>query len=164
MISLMVAHDPNRVMGVNNDLPWHIPEDLNYFKETTMGKAMIMGRKTYESIGRPLPGRLSIVITRDASYTAVEGVVIVHTLQEAIKQAQAYAEEAMIIGGAEIFDLSMKLADRLYITEIHEEFAGDTFFPTYEEGWQLVSETEVMTSKTGTTFSYLVYDKITRGK
>lgn len=161
MISLMVAHDPNRVMGINNDLPWHIPEDLQYFKAKTMGKAMVMGRKTYESIGRPLPGRLSIVITRDPSYTAVEGVVIVHDLNEAIQKAQDYAEEVMVIGGAEIFKLSMDIADRLYITEIHESFDGDTFFPPYNEGWQLKEETEKMTSKTGTTFSYLIYDKAT---
>ncbi len=160
MISLMVAHDPNRVMGLNNDLPWYIPEDLKYFKETTMGKAMVMGRKTYESIGRPLPGRLSIVVTRDRSYEAVEGVIVVHDLQEAIVRAKDYAEEVMIIGGAEIFELSMALADRLYITEIHEEFDGDTFFPSYQEGWAKTSETAVMTSKTGTTFTYLIYDKI----
>lgn len=160
MISLMVAHDPNRVIGLNNNLPWHIPEDLKYFKETTMGKAMVMGRKTYESIGSPLPGRLSIVVTRDKTYEAVEGVVIVHTLQDAIEQALAYAEEAMIIGGAEIFELSMDLADRLYITEIHEQFEGDTFFPIYNEGWEKVSQTDVLTSKTGLTFSYLIYDKI----
>lgn len=160
MISLMVAHDPNRVIGLNNNLPWHIPEDLKYFKETTMGKAMVMGRKTYESIGSPLPGRLSIVVTRDKTYEAVEGVVIVHTLQDAIEQALAYAEEAMIIGGAEIFELSMDLADRLYITEIHEQFEGDTFFPFYNEGWEKVSQTDVLTSKTGLTFSYLIYDKI----
>lgn len=159
MISLMVAHDPNRVIGVNNDLPWHIPEDLQYFKEKTMGKAMIMGRKTYESIGRPLPGRLSIVVTRDPSYPAVEGVVVVHDLNEAIEKASAYAEEVMIIGGAEIFKLSLAIADRLYITEIHEAYDGDTFFPAYDEGWQLTEKTAVMTSKTGTTFTYLIYDK-----
>lgn len=159
MISLMVAHDPNRVMGINNDLPWHIPEDLQYFKAKTMGKAMVMGRKTYESIGRPLPGRLSIVITRDPAYTAAEGVVIVHDLNEAIERAKKYADEVMIIGGAEIFKLSMEIADRLYITEIHEEFDGDTFFPTYDKDWILTEETAVMTSKTGTTFSYLIYDK-----
>ena len=159
MISLMVAHDPNRVMGVNNDLPWHIPEDLKYFKEQTMGKAMVMGRKTYESIGRPLPGRLSIVITRNPAYKAAPGVVVVTDLNEAVQKAKEYADEVMIIGGAEIFKLSMAIADRLYITEIHETFDGDTFFPEYDEGWQLKETTEVMTSKTGTTFSYLIYDK-----
>lgn len=159
MISLMVAHDPDRVMGLNNDLPWHIPEDLAYFKEKTMGKAMVMGRKTYESIGRPLPGRLSIVVTRNKEFSAADGVVVVHDLEEAIEKASAHAEEVMIIGGAEIFKLSMEVADRLYITEIGQHFEGDTFFPEYHSGWQLTEKTEVMTSKNGTTFSYLVYDK-----
>lgn len=158
MISLIVAHDPDRVIGANNDLPWHIPEDLKYFKEKTMGKAMVMGRKTYESIGRPLPGRLSVVVTRNDAYSA-EGVVVANDLNEAIKKAQAYADEVMIIGGAEIFKLSMDIADRLYITEIHEYYDGDTFFPKYREGWKLTSKTETMTSKNGTTYSYLIYDK-----
>ncbi|AOV07687.1 dihydrofolate reductase [Sporosarcina ureilytica] len=158
MISLMVAHDPNRVIGINNDLPWHIPEDLKYFKEKTMGKAMVMGRKTYESIGRPLPGRLSIVVTRNKSYSA-EGVVVAHELDEAIQKAKEYADEVMIIGGAEIFKLMMDIADRLYITEVHEHFKGDTFFPEYTDGWRLTDKSEVMTSKNGTTFSYLIYDK-----
>lgn len=158
MISLMVAHDPNGVMGVNNDLPWHIPEDLKYFKETTMGKAMVMGRKTYESIGRPLPGRLNIVITRNPDYQA-EGVEVVQSLDKAIEIAREYAEEVMIIGGAEIFKLSMPLADRLYITEVHKEYDGDTFFPSYQEDWEVIKKTDQMTSKTGTTFTYLVYER-----
>ncbi len=158
MISLMVAHDPNGVMGVNNDLPWHIPEDLKYFKETTMGKAMVMGRKTYESIGRPLPGRLNIVITRNPDYQA-EGVTVVQTLDEAIQIARDYAEEVMIIGGAEIFKLSLNVADRLYITEVHEEYEGDTFFPPYKNDWEVVKQTEKMTSISGTTFTYLVYER-----
>ena len=159
MISLMVAHDPNRVIGINNDLPWHIPEDLAYFKKTTMGKAIIMGRKTYESIGRPLPGRLSIILTRNKDYKTDPGVVIVHTLEDALTEARAYAEEVMIIGGAEIFKLSMDVANRLYITKIEEAFDGDTFFPAYDEGWTLIEETEIITSKTGTQFSYLTYVK-----
>lgn len=159
MISLMVAHDPNRVIGLNNDLPWHIPEDLAYFKETTMGKAMVMGRKTYESIGRPLPGRESIVITRNKDFTA-EGVVVVHDIEEAIKQAKEYAEEVMIIGGAEIFRMTLDIADRLYITLIKNEYEGDTFFPSYGPEWKLISTTEEMISKNGATFSYLVYEKI----
>lgn len=159
MISLMVAHDKNRVIGLNNDMPWHIPEDLAYFKEKTMGKAMVMGRKTYESIGRPLPGRQSIVLTRNKDFAA-EGTVVVHELTEAIEQAGKYAEEVMIIGGAEIFSMTLDIADRLYITLIQSEYEGDTFFPSYGPEWQLVSTTEEMTSKNGTVFSYLVYDKI----
>lgn len=159
MISLLVAHDPNRVIGLNNDLPWHVPEDLAYFKEMSMGKAMVMGRKTYESIGRPLPGRLSVVVTRNEDFTAAEGVVVVHDLQEAIRQAEAYAKEVMIIGGAEIFRITMDIADRLYITLIDQEFEGDTFFPEYGSEWKLVKSSEKKVSKTGVPFTYLVYEK-----
>lgn len=158
MISLIVAHDPKRVIGKNNDLPWHLPEDLAYFKKMTMGKAMVMGRKTYESIGRPLPGRLSIVITRDPDYTA-EGVVVVNNLDDGIKKAKEYAPEAMIIGGAEIFNLVLDVADRLYITLIHSEFEGDTFFPAYENDWELNSTSDEIISKNGTAFVYQIYDK-----
>ncbi len=158
MISLIVAHDPNRVIGKNNELPWHLPEDLAYFKRMTMGKAMVMGRKTYESIGRPLPGRLSIVVTRDPDYSA-EGVVIVNSLDEGIEKAKEYAPEVMIIGGAEIFNLVMDIADRLYITLIQSEFEGDTFFPAYEDEWVLKSTSEEIISKNGTSFVYQIYDK-----
>ena len=146
MISLIVAHDPDRVIGKDNELPWHLPEDLAYFKKMTMGKAMVMGRKTYESIGRPLPGRLSIVVTRDPDYTA-EGVVVVNDLDEGIEKAKEYAPEVMIIGGAEIFNLVLDIADRLYITLIQSEFEGDTFFPEYEDEWVLKSTSEEILSK-----------------
>ena len=158
MISLIVAHDPNLVIGKDNELPWHLPEDLAYFKKMTMGKAMVMGRKTYESIGRPLPGRLSIVITRDPNYKA-EGVVVVNNLDEGIEKAKEYASEAMIIGGAEIFNLVMGVADRLYITLIQSEFEGDTFFPAYKDDWELKSTSDEIISKNGTAFVYQIYDK-----
>ena len=158
MISLIVAHDPNLVIGKDNELPWHLPEDLAYFKKMTMGKAMVMGRKTYESIGRPLPGRLSIVITRDPNYKA-EGVVVVNNLDEGIEKAKEYASEAMIIGGAEIFNLVMGVADRLYITLIQSEFEGDTFFPAYTDDWELKSTSDEIISKNGTAFVYQIYDK-----
>lgn len=158
MISLLVAHDPNRVIGVNNELPWHIPEELAYFKRVSMGKAMIMGRKTYESIGRPLPGRLNIVLTRDKEYAA-EGVVVVHSLQEAIAEAQSFSEEVMIIGGAEIFRMAMEIANRLYITFIKKHFEGDTFFPAYGSEWNLVSASEDNYSVDGIPYSYLVYER-----
>lgn len=158
MISLLVAHDLNRVIGVNNDLPWHIPEELAYFKKVSMGKAMIMGRKTYESIGRPLPGRLNVIITRNEEYTA-EGAVIVHDLQEAIEKAKSFSDEIMIIGGAEIFRLAIGIADRLYITLIQNHFEGDTFFPSYGSEWHLVSTSEDHFSKEGIPYTYLVYDR-----
>lgn len=128
MISLIVAHDNNRVIGYENAMPWHLPGDLQYFKEQTMGKPMIMGRKTFESIGRPLPGRRNIVITRNRDYEA-EGIEVVYSLDEALQLAQG-AEEIMIIGGQQIFTESLPIADRLYITHIDHEFVGDTYFPS----------------------------------
>lgn len=158
MISLLVAHDPNRVIGANNDLPWHIPEDLAYFKKMTMGKAMVMGRKTYESIGKPLPGRLNIVVTRNKDFSA-EGVVVVHDLHEAIEQAKEYHDEVMIIGGSEIFRLTLGMADRLYITFIQQAFSGNTYFPAYSDDWKLISTSEEKKSKEGTPFSFLIYER-----
>ncbi len=158
MISLLVAHDPDRVIGVDNELPWHIPEDLAYFKKMSMGKAMVMGRKTYESIGRPLPGRLSIIVTRNEEYSA-EGAVVVHNVHEAIASAKEFSDEVMIIGGAEIFRMTMGIADRLYITYIQKPFKGDTFFPVYGPEWNLISASEDHITKEGIPYSFLVYER-----
>lgn len=158
MISLLVAHDPDRVIGLNNELPWRIPEELAYFKKVSMGKAIVMGRKTFESIGRPLPGRLNIVVTRNQDYEA-EGIVVVHDLDEAIVKAKEYADEVMIIGGSEIFRLAMGVADRLYITLIQKHFEGDTFFPIYGDEWKLVSISEDFESKDGIPYAFLIYEK-----
>jgi dihydrofolate reductase len=135
-LTMIWAMSRNRTIGRNNALPWHLPEDMKYFKRVTMGKPIIMGRKTWESIGRPLPGRSNIVITRDPSYTA-EGVKIVRTLEEAISLAQSIAlidgaEEAVVIGGAQIYALALPLADRLYMTQVHAEVEGDAFFPQFD--------------------------------
>lgn len=156
MISLIVALDKNRVIGLNNAMPWHLPGELQYFKETTMGKPIIMGRKTFESIGRPLPGRRNIVITRNAQYDA-EGIELAYSLEEAIKLA-GDVEETMIIGGQQIFTESLPLADRLYITEIDYAFEGDTYFPAYE-GWQKVSCQQPIQTPDGYTFQYCIYEK-----
>lgn len=158
MISLIVAHDIDRVIGKENDLPWRIPEDLAYFKKMTMGKPMIMGRKTFDSIGKPLPGRQSIVVTRNKNY-AQEGVIVTHTLKEAIEVAKQYADEVMIIGGAEIFSLGLGIANRLYVTFINKHFEGDVYFPMYGTEWKLASTSEEQQSTSGTPFSYLVYEK-----
>lgn len=158
MISLLVAHDPDHVIGKNNELPWHIPEDLAYFKKMSMGKAMVMGRKTFESIGRPLPGRLSIIVTRNETYTA-EGAVVVHDLKEAISKGQEFSNEVMIIGGAEIFRTTMEIADRLYITAIQSKFEGDTFFPAYGPEWKLISTSEDHITEDGIPYSFLVYER-----
>ena len=156
MISLIVALDKNRVIGLNNGMPWHLPGELQYFKEMTMGKPIIMGRKTFESIGRPLPGRRNIVITRNPQYGA-EGIELALSLEEAIKIA-GDVEEIMIIGGQQIFTESLPLADRLYITEIDHEFEGDTYLPSYE-GWQKVSCQERIQTPYGYTFQYCIYEK-----
>ena len=130
-ISVIVAMAANRVIGHENRLPWHLPADLKHFKATTLGKPVVMGRRTWESIGRPLRGRNNIVITRDTAYTA-EGCVVVHSLDEAIRAA-GEAAEVMIIGGAGLYRQALSLADTLYLTLIHGEFAGDTHFPQWRQ-------------------------------
>lgn len=145
MISFILAMDNNRVIGKDNDLPWHIPADLQYFKRVTMGKPIIMGRKTYESIGRPLPGRENIVVTRDKSYEA-PGCTVIHDIQDVVKLAMERSsndnqDEMFVIGGAELFKLTFPYASRLYLTEIDHEFEGDTFFPPINESeWYIVSK------------------------
>lgn len=140
-LSLIVAMAQNRVIGINNNLPWHLSEDLKYFKRVTMGKAIIMGRKTYESIGKPLPGRTNIVVTRNEDYIA-DGIKVVHSLDEAIKLSENIAliddsEEAMVIGGAELYQQALVKADRIYLTEVHAEVQGDAYFPEFNrDEWQ----------------------------
>ena len=158
MISFIVVHDLNRVIGQNNKMPWHIPNELAYFKEKTMGKAIVMGRSTFESIGRPLPGRLNIVITRNTSYE-VEGVTVVHSIEEAIEAANNHHEEVMIIGGEQIFKEVLPYADLLYITLIEHEFEGDTFFPSYEQEWEVISTSEQHTTDSGIKYTYMLYKR-----
>lgn len=157
MISLIVAHDTNYVIGYENGMPWHLPGDLKYFKEKTMGKPMIMGRKTFESIGRPLPGRRNIVITRDENYQA-NGIEVVTSLEGALALA-GDVPEIMIIGGEQIFRLSMDIADRLYITKINHSFNGDTYFPNYEQDFVQVSSAEPETAPDGYTFQYEIFER-----
>jgi len=141
-LALIWAMSRNRVIGRNNALPWHLPEDLRYFKHVTMGKPIIMGRKTWESIGRPLPGRTNIVITRAADYAVPEGVRVVNSLDAAINLAEKICliegiDEALVIGGAEIYAQALPKADRLYLTQVHAEVAGDAYFPEIDlEQWQ----------------------------
>lgn len=132
-LSMIVAQAQNRVIGRQNKLPWYLPGDLKYFKQVTMGKSVIMGRKTYESIGKPLPGRLNVVITRDTSYQ-LEGAKVVHSLAEAVdlSESQAFidgADEAMVIGGEQIYAQALPLVERLYVTQVHADVEGDAFFP-----------------------------------
>jgi dihydrofolate reductase len=158
MISFVVAMDENRAIGKDNDLPWYLPNDLKHFKKTTMGKPIVMGRKTYESIGKPLPGRENIVVTRDQSYEA-EGTTIVHSVDEVL---QINAEEVCVIGGSEIFKQFLPVADRLYITEIHHTFEADTYFPELNDNeWKEVSRTEgIIDEKNKYPHEFVVYEKI----
>jgi len=161
MISLIVAHDKNRVIGYKKGMPWHLPGELQYFKEKTMGKPMIMGRKTFESIGRPLPGRRNIVITRNTDYEA-EGIEIVSSLEEALDLV-GNEKEVMIIGGEQIFRMSLDIADRLYITYINHEFPGDTYFPEYDDKeWELVSQQDPIHTNEGFTYEYLIFDRVNK--
>lgn len=139
ILSMIVAHANNRIIGKDNDMPWHLPADLAYFKKITLGKPVVMGRKTYESIGRPLPGRQNIVISRDANYKA-DGITTVTSVEKALKQA-GNVEEVMVIGGGAIYQHCLPAADRLYITHINAEIEGDTQFPEYniESDWTLIN-------------------------
>lgn len=138
ILSLIVAMDKNRVIGYQNQLPWHLSADLRHFKAVTMGKPIIMGRKTFDSIGRTLPGRRNIIITRNRKYNA-EGADIFYSLEEALNAVQDI-EEIMIIGGATIFNEALPIASRIYLTHIDYAFLGDTFFPEItKHQWDEVS-------------------------
>jgi dihydrofolate reductase len=131
-LSLIVAMDDNRLIGSNNDLPWQMPADLAYFKRITMGKPIIMGRKTFASIGRPLPGRRNIVVTRDSGFRAT-GCEITNGIKAALSLCSD-TEEVMLIGGASLYQQTIGQATRLYITRIHHNFEGDTWFPEIDLG------------------------------
>jgi dihydrofolate reductase len=135
IVSMIAALANNRVIGLDNKMPWHLPAELQLFKRATLGKPIVMGRNTFESIGRPLPGRLNIVLSRQTDYQP-EGVTVVATLAEAVIAA-GDVEELMIIGGATIYNQCLAAADRLYLTHIELTTAGDTWFPDYEQyNWQ----------------------------
>ncbi len=143
MISLIVAMSENRVIGKDGTLPWHLPGDLAHFKKTTMGRPVIMGRKTFESMKGPLPGRVNIVVTRNHTYRP-EGAIAVHDLRDAIKRAEELASdggELFILGGAEIYRQVLPLADRMYITHVHTTVEGDTYFPEFDAShWRITEE------------------------
>lgn len=126
-IAAILAMSENRVIGKDNRLPWHLPADLQHFKEITMGKPIIMGRRTYESIGKPLPGRCNVIVSADTTFQAC-GCVVARSIETALS-AVSYSNEVMVIGGALIFQQMLPLIQRLYLTVIHHVFNGDTFFP-----------------------------------
>ncbi len=164
-LALIWAMANNRTIGRNNDLPWRLPEDLKYFKRTTLGKPIIMGRKTWDSIGKPLPGRTSIVISRDPTFT-LAGAKVAGTLQAAIELAKAEVsdeenEEAMVIGGAEIFALALPMADRLYLTQVHADVEGDVFFPDFDtNAWREIAREKFSASDANPyDYSFIVLDR-----
>jgi len=140
-VSLIVAATRNQVIGRDNQMPWHLPADLRYFKQRTLGKPIIMGRKTWESLGRPLPGRLNIVVTRQTDI-ALEGAEVFADLQAAIARGQEWAceqgvDEVMVIGGGQLYQQALALTQRVYLTRIDLELEGDTFFPVLDaQQWQ----------------------------
>ena len=140
-VSLIVAMAKNRVIGINNTLPWHLPADLKHFRTLTMGHHIVMGRKTFDSIGKPLPGRTSVVVTRNRDLQ-IGGCTVVHSLEQAIA-ACAGDDEIFVVGGAEFYAQALVIADKLYLTEIHKDVTGDAHFPAidYDE-WQEMSREE----------------------
>jgi len=160
MISLIWAMDDNRVIGHNNALPWHIPEDLKFFKKVTMGKPIAMGRKTWDSIGRPLPGRENIVITRNQSFTC-DSCTVLNSVDALVENSKVKMDEIFVIGGEEIFKLVLPFANRLYITRIHAEFEGDTYFPPLNmDEWKLLSkEKGINEEKHPFDYDFEIYDR-----
>ena len=159
MINLIAAVSKNWVIGNNNSLIWKLPADLRRFKEITSGHPVIMGRKTYESIGRPLPNRRNIIITRDENYT-VSGCEITHSLTDALDLVKD--SEVFIIGGGEIYQQSMSIADRIYLTVVHEDFNGDTYFPEIGDEWIKVKrEDHQPDEKNQYKYSFIDYEKYT---
>ncbi|MCP4440512.1 MAG: dihydrofolate reductase [Aureispira sp.] len=162
-IAAIVGVGHNNVIGKNNDMPWHLPADLKYFKRTTLGHHIIMGRKNYEAIGRPLPKRTNVIITHNTDYTA-EGCTVVNSITSALELAKENGDsEAFIIGGGQIYWLSIPMLDRLYITEIDVEVPdGDVFFPEIDfSEWKLVSsEAHSKDEKNKYDYTFKVYDRI----
>ncbi|MDP3743206.1 MAG: dihydrofolate reductase [Methylotenera sp.] len=156
-LSIIVATANNDVIGVNNTLPWHLPEDLKRFRALTTGHHIIMGRRTYESLGRLLPNRTTVIVTRNKDYK-IEGALTANSLEAAMALCKGDAEP-FLIGGAELYQHGLTLATRLYITRVHAEFAGDVFFPAVDfNHWQLVEKKDHL-SGGGLEYSDLIYDR-----
>jgi len=140
-IMIIAALDENRVIGNKGQIPWHLPEDFKHFKETTKGHAVIMGRKTFVSIGKPLPQRLNMVLTRDADFETTPDVVVCGSLEEAIAAAKnAGKEKAFIIGGANVYEQSLNVADQMILSHVPGKHEGDAFFPQWGNEWKVVEE------------------------
>ncbi len=156
-IYLVAAVASNGIIGANGRLPWHFPEELKHFKEVTLGHPVIMGRRTWESLKGPLPGRKNIVVTRTAGYRAA-GATVVDSLEAALA-VSAGAPKAMVIGGQQLFAESLPVAAGLELTEIHRDYAGDTWFPEYDRSKWKEKKREARTAGDGTRFDYVLYEK-----
>jgi len=164
--SMIVAMAENRVIGINNNLPWYLPNDLKYFKQVTMGKPILMGRKTYESIGKPLPGRTNIVLTRDKNWSA-EGVKAVNEIEQAFQLAGSVLaidgkDEMMVIGGDQIYQSTLAEIDRIYLTKVHAEVNGDAYFPELDWAqWKEVGREDFEAEGPNPyDYSFIVLDRI----
>src|SRR5690554_6255848 len=158
LIQIVVAYARNRVIGRDNGLPWRLPADLAHFKRNTLGKPIIMGRKTWESLGRPLPGRLNIVISRNKAYAAT-GATVVASLQEALACCEAAdAAHACVIGGQAIFAAALPVANTVIATEIHAEIEGDTWFPSLPAGWR-ETRREPQPEENGLRYDFVTYER-----
>jgi dihydrofolate reductase len=156
MIKIIVAISKNRVIGDSNKLIWHLPADLKRFKEITTGHPIVMGRKTFQSIGRPLPNRRNIIITRDDSYE-VEGCEIVNSIEEAMLLT---GSDCFIIGGGEIYKQTLNLSDKIYMTVVDEEFEGDTTFPDLSSDWYISKKEDFLSDeKNPHNYSFISYEK-----
>ena len=159
-ISICVAMAENRVIGINNKMPWHLSADLQNFKKITMGKPILMGRKTFESIGRPLPGRKNIIVSRNQDYQQ-PGCEVHHSIDMALKSCTGN-EEIMIIGGSALYQSSLPLATHLYLTLIHDVFPGDTFFPAFNwSEWQEIDRQDISNDESVPfAYSFIVLERI----
>ncbi len=157
-LSIIVAIAHHRVIGIDNTLPWHLPEDLMRFKALTTGHHIIMGRKTYESLGRLLPGRTTVIVTRNQSYQAAAGALVAHSLKEAVDLCQ-HDNEVFVIGGHSLYQDGLLMADKLYITQVDLTVRGDAFFPEFDLSQWLETSREHHHSAQGLGFSYITYTR-----
>ena len=159
IISLIVAMDRNGVIGKDGTIPWHLSSDLQHFRKITMGKPIVMGRKTHESIGRPLPGRENIVVTRDGDFHA-PGCTVLHAVEDVFNYCGG-TDEIMIMGGADLYKQALDKAGRIYLTEVHTKLDGDTFFPKYDrESWEEVERYDFRADeKNEYDYSFVILEK-----
>jgi len=164
-ISLIVAMASNRVIGLNNQMPWHLSADLKKFKKITMGSPILMGRKTYESIGRPLPGRTNIIISRNPDYRQ-DGCLVINDIETALKKGCESSEEIFVIGGSDLYVATLPMADTIYLTMVNKAFDGDTFFPDLDMNeWSEVERIDINDDPDAAfSYSFLKFDRINRRK